>query len=602
MNRLLLSFALILGLTFISSNAGATSCWRPTPSEHVEATGMIFYGKVAGGSGGPADNQMRTAELEVLRAYKGTPGKTVKVRYYNDHGALRGWGFQPGQSVLVFADVNPDGTGDEALPRVGYCSMIPYHARSNLHAGYQDVLERLVAGTGPGTVVGTDAPQFGDFSTAIYSGPVSAPDLSSHPDARTYRTRLRDAAKGKVNFAGEYILTTWGCGTSCLMGAAINARSGKVHFLPGSVCCWLELGEEINPIDSRADSSLIVLTGAVNEAESLATHYYEFRGGQFRFLQKQAVAVNPAPPATPETAGEVTLTPRIIDAGKWVEGMAYDGRWLWAAESGQRTVARIDLQSGRVSKRIKVGRLPTGMLSSQDGTVFALVATDHMVWRRNKRGRNKKLVWLKGCPEKMVEDGRNLWVLTLPDCSSRASRVVRVNPKSGKKAGSPVLGEWAQALAAHGDQIWVGHARGPALSILDKTSLQPQTVTIPGTEVWTMTSNGRNVFTGGRLDGTSSDGLVIKIDPSTKAEVARASLPEMVMKVTSDETHVVAVGEKGTIWVFSESGLKLLRTITVSTGPYRAGSIMLHEDNLLVAASTHKGDNGAVFVLSDWRP
>ena len=133
------------------------------------------------------------------------------------------------------------------------------------------------------------APRFEDFPAGqTYTGPVHAPDLSSHPDAQTYRTQLQNAAKGGVNFAGDHILATWGCGGQCLMGAVINARSGHVQFLPGTVCCWLEAGEDINPIEFEADSDLLVLTGLVNEEEPMARRYYNFRSREFLLIETRA--------------------------------------------------------------------------------------------------------------------------------------------------------------------------------------------------------------------------------------------------------------------------------------------------------------------------
>ena len=137
--------------------------------------------------------------------------------------------------------------------------------------------------------------RFESFSARVHSGAAVAPNLSSHPNAKTYQTRLRNDTKGGGNFAGEYILATWGCGGQCLMGAAINARTGSLHFLPGTICCWFELGEEINPMDYRADGNLIIFNGLVNEEDPMAKHFYEFRGGKFRLLQQQAVSsVEPA--------------------------------------------------------------------------------------------------------------------------------------------------------------------------------------------------------------------------------------------------------------------------------------------------------------------
>lgn len=134
------------------------------------------------------------------------------------------------------------------------------------------------------------APRFQDYPAQSYSGRVQSPDLTSHPDARTYRTRLRNAAKGGVNFSGDHILATWGCGGQCLMGAVINARSGYVQFLPGTICCWLEAGEDINPIDFERGSDLLILTGMVDEEEPLARFYYDFSGRDFRLIKKEVLS------------------------------------------------------------------------------------------------------------------------------------------------------------------------------------------------------------------------------------------------------------------------------------------------------------------------
>lgn len=37
-----------------------------------------------------------------------------------------------------------------------------------------------------------------------------------------FRTRLREAAAQKPDFAGHYVLARWGCGTECINGAAID--------------------------------------------------------------------------------------------------------------------------------------------------------------------------------------------------------------------------------------------------------------------------------------------------------------------------------------------------------------------------------------------
>jgi hypothetical protein len=122
-------------------------------------------------------------------------------------------------------------------------------------------------------------PRFEDYpATGPYRGH-NAPLVLTKKDAGS-RTRLREAATRKPNFAGHYVLTTWGCGAECVMGAAIDANTGHVHWLPFTICCWK--ADVTQPIAARLDSRLIVFTGARNEKEGdEGTHYYEFRNGEF---------------------------------------------------------------------------------------------------------------------------------------------------------------------------------------------------------------------------------------------------------------------------------------------------------------------------------
>lgn len=99
---------------------------------------------------------------------------------------------------------------------------------------------------------------------------------------RTFRTRLRQASQEKVNFAGHYVLTAWGCGAQCLMSVAIDATTGKVHWLPFTVCCWPIEVEK--PLDFRLDSNLIVFTGSRNE-EGQGVYYYKFEKNAFTLLK-----------------------------------------------------------------------------------------------------------------------------------------------------------------------------------------------------------------------------------------------------------------------------------------------------------------------------
>jgi len=319
---------------------------------------------------------------------------------------------------------------------------------------------------------------------------------------------------------------------------------------------------------------------------------------------KNATSIGSAATPAIRTANsdQVVLTPTVIEIGEWAHGIAFDGKWLWAAESGQRTIAKIDLATGKVAERIKVGRLPTDIVSTGDGNVFALVATEKFIWNQTGGTRRRTLTRFTGCPEAMIDDGQDLWALTLPDCVSDKSRVIRIDPHSGRQTKSSILGKNATALASQGTQIWVAHGSEPALTLVDRTSLKATPINAGGASFWSITSNSRNVFAGGRVDGTANDGLIVMFDPVTLTRLHRASLPQRIAEIISDEDHVVAVGDKGGIWVFSARDLTLQRTITLSTGGLEPRAVMFNEDALLISSSRYRGENGAVFVIGNWRP
>ncbi|MCO6512565.1 MAG: hypothetical protein J5I65_17410 [Aridibacter famidurans] len=132
-----------------------------------------------------------------------------------------------------------------------------------------------------------DLPTFEDNHAAVWKGTPRAVNLSSHKDARMFRTRLTEAQKEGVNFAGHFILTYWGCGTNCLVGALIDAKTGRVFFpeqmaglgvgLPGTDI-------EAEALEFRKDSSMLIVRGALSDDEEIGTHYLAWEGGRFRKL------------------------------------------------------------------------------------------------------------------------------------------------------------------------------------------------------------------------------------------------------------------------------------------------------------------------------
>lgn len=106
-------------------------------------------------------------------------------------------------------------------------------------------------------------------SGEIYTENVAPINFSSHPKAPMYRTRLINAAKEKPNFAGHYILTKWGCGSSCLMFAILDVKTGRVH-IPDFAIFNMASKEALS---YRSNSTLLIIQGAVG-GDSLAGPFY----------------------------------------------------------------------------------------------------------------------------------------------------------------------------------------------------------------------------------------------------------------------------------------------------------------------------------------
>ncbi len=127
-------------------------------------------------------------------------------------------------------------------------------------------------------------PQFKDYPVkSVYTGKTAQLDLSDE-GARMFRTRLRDALKEKPDFAGEYVITMWGCGASCRMYSFVNKRTGKLlsDGLGGE-----ERQEDI--VASKANSRLLV-TEEENmnenwEVKSITTRFYILDKGKLKQIK-----------------------------------------------------------------------------------------------------------------------------------------------------------------------------------------------------------------------------------------------------------------------------------------------------------------------------
>lgn len=110
------------------------------------------------------------------------------------------------------------------------------------------------------------------------------------PDTRAFRTRLREAAREGVNFAGRFVIAAWGCGTGCLNGVVIDGKTGKVYFPKSLSGFGLGYGDWTNnheALEFKPNSKLLIINGFIggdDERQAEGKYYLLWTGTDFKRL------------------------------------------------------------------------------------------------------------------------------------------------------------------------------------------------------------------------------------------------------------------------------------------------------------------------------
>lgn len=280
----------------------------------------------------------------------------------------------------------------------------------------------------------------------------------------------------------------------------------------------------------------------------------------------QIVSVSPPTPAvTPELTADKPPTPptkpsaiptkelqivQAIDLGKWPEGVTLAGDYAWIAESGQRRLAKVDLQKATVVAHVNVGRLPVAMATGPDDSVYSLLGTDQIVSVVNAKGVSSTLARVPDSPEDMVLEDGALWVLLWDKASSANSTVVRVDLKTRTQKRSPKLGRNAWQIAFGHERIWVGHEA--RISVLDPVTLDKKTEIAliddtPPESLSLRTTFGR--IAAGPAGIYSDVNLsVVRIDPQQLTVTHRALLHQLPLHMVATPNDLWVATREGSIW------------------------------------------------------
>lgn len=112
-------------------------------------------------------------------------------------------------------------------------------------------------------------------------------DFQNNPKALEYRTALKDSAKKGPNFAGNYAIATWGCGTECQGIAVIDGKNGKVYFPNFGLELGIDFDIESNLLIVNPPENIYAVYGSdINKWPEWAnTKFYEWKDNEFKLIK-----------------------------------------------------------------------------------------------------------------------------------------------------------------------------------------------------------------------------------------------------------------------------------------------------------------------------
>jgi hypothetical protein len=132
-------------------------------------------------------------------------------------------------------------------------------------------------------------PQFADYAVHhVYKGAPAAPKITKH--WRSYRTRIREGAKSRVEFAGHYTVPRWGCGAGCSDFVIVDSITGEIFngFVVAELpLTWMEKNGERERMEFHANSRLIRFNGCPNEQNCGFYDYVMIEGRGLKLIRKE---------------------------------------------------------------------------------------------------------------------------------------------------------------------------------------------------------------------------------------------------------------------------------------------------------------------------
>jgi YVTN family beta-propeller protein len=267
----------------------------------------------------------------------------------------------------------------------------------------------------------------------------------------------------------------------------------------------------------------------------------------------------------PATSRTLSVTP----VGHGPESIASTADAIWVANTADRTVSRLDLDTRQV--RV-VGGVPVAhaLTSSLKGDVWLSSFEDPLVTQIASHGEladdafstSPPQVRLPGSAEGLAVGGGYLWV-TSPSDSGGEDTVSLIDLATRKLASSVPVGTLPLYVAFGYGSAWVANYRGDSVSVVRPGSARAETVAVKGGPM------GVAAGAGAIWVVTFWNTQVARIDPETRRVVRRIRVGPGPLAVAVGGGSVwVTNRDEHTITRIDPKTNRVTRTIQVRAAPY----------------------------------
>jgi YVTN family beta-propeller protein len=220
----------------------------------------------------------------------------------------------------------------------------------------------------------------------------------------------------------------------------------------------------------------------------------------------------------------------LVPVGSAPTAVTVTGQDVWITNSGDGTVSRINATAGRAVQTIPVGNLPAAIASGPGGVWVANEGDDTVNRIDPETGKVTRTVQVGGRPAGIAVGRDAIWV-----ANSEDGTVTRIELATGQPGGPVPVGSGPAGIAATPTAIWVANSLDLTVSKIDPATSRVTAVIAVGDGPSAIAATKNGVWVSNEFDAT-----LHRIDP-------RANRVDRAVSLGSSPRGIAVAGSG--IWV-----------------------------------------------------